>query len=213
MSTTTWAVVAGLGVYHGLNPAMGWLFAVALGLQERRWSAVLRALPPIALGHMLSVTVVVAVVAWAGALIPVHALRLAGALMLLGFAVLLATRHVRHPRTVGMRPGARELALWSFIMASAHGSGLMLLPVLLRTGSAGDMAAHGAHIHVNAGISGDRALVLFVHTTAMFVALGAAALLSYRVLGLAFLRRAWLNLDAIWITALGIAAGATLLIR
>jgi hypothetical protein len=215
MSAATWAVVAGLGFYHGLNPAMGWLFAVAHGFQQGRWTAVLRAIPPIAAGHALSVAVVIALVNWAGANIPVGARRWGGAALLLVFAAYLLTRRVWHSRRIGMRAGARELALWSFIMTSAHGSGLMLLPVLLRDAAEAPTAAHAAHLHAGAppDLTGDGWLVLTIHTAAMLIALTAAAMLSYRVLGLGFLRRTWINLDVIWMAALVLAGVATLIGR
>ena len=215
MSTATLAMVAGLGFYHGLNPAMGWLFAVAHGFQQGRWTAVLRAIPPIVAGHALSVGVVIALVGWAGAVIPTAALRWGGAAVLLVFAAYLLTRRGWHSRRIGMRAGARELALWSFLMTSAHGSGLMLLPLLLRADAVAPTGAHAAHLHAGtaAGVSGDSWLVLSIHTAAMLSTLITAALLSYRVLGLGFLRRAWINLDVIWIAALVLAAAATLFNR
>jgi hypothetical protein len=200
------AVVAGLGVYHGLNPAMGWLFAVALGLQEERASAVLRAILPIAAGHALSVAAVVAAVGWASAFLSPAILRVAGAIVLLAFAASVIVRRMRHPRGAGMRVGARELVIWSFVMASAHGSGLMLLPVLLGHGT---VPSAGSHVHH----APDGLLVFAVHSAAMLIALATAAFSSYMLIGIGFLRRAWLNLDALWIGALVLAAAATLFPR
>src|SRR5438093_430820 len=125
-----WFMFAALGAYHGINPGMGWLFAVALGLQEKSRRAVLAALPPIALGHALSVGTVVALLWAAQAAVPAAALRVAAAVLLFGFGLYRLVRS-RHPGWVGMRVGFRDLTLWSFVMASAHGAGLMLLPVLL----------------------------------------------------------------------------------
>ena len=126
-----WLTLTALGAYHGLNPAMGWLFAVALGLQERRRGAVLQALPPIALGHAVAISLVVLVVGVAWITIPLDVLRYvcAGALILFGLYKLIRRKH---PRWVGMRVGFRDLTAWSFVMSSAHGAGLMLVPVLLR---------------------------------------------------------------------------------
>jgi hypothetical protein len=212
VNTTSWAVIATLGVYHGVNPAMGWLFAVALGLQEGRSSAVLRAIPPIAIGHTVSVAVVVVTVSWAGAVIPVAALRLGGAAVLLGFAGWLLARRRHRAWRIGMRARGGELALWSFIMTSAHGSGLMLLPVLLHGRADATVGSYAAHSHAgSAPLAAAGAVVLAIHTAAMLIALTAVALVSYRVLGLAFLRRAWLNLDVLWIAALVLASAATLL--
>src|SRR5918998_5152765 len=133
MSLDVWPLVV-LGLYHGVNPAMGWLFAVALGLQERRRSAVLQPLPPIALGHATAVLLAVLVVGVAQIVVPLDVLRYvcAGALILFGL-YKLARR--RHPRWVGMRVGFRDLTAWSFLMATAHGAGLMLIPALLRLSS------------------------------------------------------------------------------
>jgi hypothetical protein len=204
-------VVAGLGVYHGLNPAMGWLFAVAHGLQEGRAWGVVKAIPPIVAGHALSVGAVLLTVTWLGSFVPALLIKMCGAAMLVGFAAYLLTRRMRHPRSIGMRAGFRDLTFWSFVMASAHGSGLMLLPVLVRE-SAPSAAAHATHVHAGTAGAGTGMLLVFaVHAAAMLAALTMAALVSYRVLGIAFLRRAWINLDAIWITALIVAGIATLL--
>jgi hypothetical protein len=147
-----WLALAGLGAYHGLNPAMGWLFAVALGLQERRLGAVLRAFTPIALGHVLAVSAAVLVVGVAQIVVPLDALRYACASVLILFGLYKLVRR-KHPRWVGMRVGFRDLTAWSFLMASAHGAGLMLVPVLLKLSPAqpmqgidghADHAAHGA---------------------------------------------------------------------
>src|SRR3712207_4532528 len=126
-----WLALALLGAYHGLNPAMGWLFAVALGLQEQRRGAVLQALPPIALGHATAVLLAVLVVGVAQIVVPSDVLRYGCAGVLILFGLYKAVRR-RHPRWVGMRVGFRDLTAWSFLMASAHGAGLMLIPVLLR---------------------------------------------------------------------------------
>ena len=177
-----WLTLAGLGVFHGLNPAMGWLFAVALGLQERRLGAVLEAMPPIALGHALSVLLVALGVAALGAALPQAALRYAGGLLLIGFGIYKLLRR-RHPRWVGMRVGFKELTMWSLLMASAHGAGLMLVPVLLELN-----APKPVHAHLSAasasGIPAQDLLALGLHTLAMFAAMALAAVLVYRVLGL-----------------------------
>ena len=148
-SYVPWFTLALLGAYHGLNPGMGWLFAVARGLQDRSRTAVLRAFGPIALGHALSVAVVVAVVAASHTVVSSNALRLtgAGALVFFGLYKLLAP--MSHPRWVGMRVNARDLTAWSFLMSTAHGAGLMLVPVVLRLSeepaTATALAAHEGH--------------------------------------------------------------------
>jgi hypothetical protein len=196
-----------LGAYHGLNPAMGWLFAVSMGFQEGRAGGVLRAIPPIAVGHAASVAAVIAAASAARLVLPLTVLRWLGAALLVGFAAVLALRRFAHPRWVGMRIGFRDLVLWSFLMSSAHGAGLMLLPVLLRPGAAG---AAGPHAHPAPATWWEGAWALGVHTTAMLATLTAVALLVYGVVGLGVLRRAWINLDYLWAAALLVAGIVTL---
>ena len=202
-----WLALAGLGAFHGLNPAMGWLFAVALGLQEGRRAAVFRALPPIALGHALSVAIVIAAVAGARLVIPLDAIRWGGGALLIAFGARRVWRGGRHPRWVGMRVGARDLVLWSFLMSSAHGAGLMLVPVLLRVPGPAH-AEHGTPL-----VAGSTALPLGmagaaigVHTVALLAVMTAVAVLVYETAGVDLLRRGWINLDLIWSVAL-IGAG------
>src|SRR5947207_8006007 len=128
-----WLVLFALGAFHGINPGMGWLFAVALGLQEQKRAAVLRALPPIALGHALSVGMIIAVVLLARVSLPHGVLKFGAATILFGFGLYRLVR-ARHPNWVGMRVGFRDLTVWSFVMASAHGAGLMLIPLFLKRG-------------------------------------------------------------------------------
>jgi hypothetical protein len=199
-----WVALVLLGAYHGINPGMGWLFAVAIGLQERSRRSVLRSLLPIALGHALSIAVVVAIVGSVQTIAPPRALRTGGALALIAFGLFKFAKPRLHPHWVGMRVRPGELALWSFLMATAHGAGLMLFPVLL----AFPADAHAHHTHGVAGdgsIARDGAAVL-VHTMAMLLAMGLVALIVYEKLGLAILRRAWLNLDLVWAVAI-VAAG------
>src|SRR5580765_6334733 len=150
-STALWLMLL-LGAYHGINPGMGWLFAVALGMQEQKGGAVARALVPIALGHALSIGGVVLTVAFLGMALPREAIRYPVAALLLGLGIFSLVRH-HHPRWVRMQVGFRDLTLWSFLMASAHGAGLMLVPVMLgsRTVEAADHLA-GQH-HTSAAAS------------------------------------------------------------
>ena len=210
-----WLTLAGLGAFHGVNPAMGWLFAVALGLQEGTRGAVLRALPPIALGHAASVGVVVAAAAAASAVVPAPALRLAGGLAVLAVGLYKLVRRARHPRWVGMRVGFRDLTLWSFLMSSAHGAGLMLVPLVLAVPApAGGHAAHAQHAAAHAALvpAAGPVAVVAVHSAAMLAVAGAIALAVYGFVGVDFLRRAWLNLDVAWGAALVLAGVATLLL-
>jgi hypothetical protein len=216
-----WLTLALLGAYHGLNPAMGWLFAVALGLQERRRAAVLRAFAPIALGHAASVAAVVALLGAAQALVDLGVLRLVGASVLVIFGLYKLLAPMSHPRWVGMRVNFRDLSAWSFLMATAHGAGLMLLPVLLRlpsgvAHSAHDMAghaAHAAHMQMAGAIAAPTAEIaaVVIHTAAMFLVMGAIAMVVYDKVGLAILRCAWVNLDLVWAVAL-IVSGALSLV-
>jgi hypothetical protein len=196
-----WATAAALGAFHGLNPAMGWLFAVALGLQENRRTAVLSALPPIALGHAASVGIVGVLLAGVGLTVPLRTLRLASAGVLMIFGLFRLVRPFAHPRWVGMRVDFRDLVAWSFLMASVHGAGLMLAPVFLGLPPGASMGHE--HARVTLGI-------VLVHTAAMLLVMGAVALAVYQTLGLAMLRRMWINIDLLWATAL-IAVGAAML--
>jgi hypothetical protein len=202
------ALVA-LGAFHGLNPGMGWLFAVARGLQERSRALVLQSLPAIAAGHAASVFVVAVVVTLTGSVLTSRVVSIIGGVVLVGFGLwrLLSTRHFRW---VGMRLTLWQLAGWSFLMSSAHGAGLMLVPVLTH----GSIAVPG-HSHGVTSAAGDAVsaavFVTLVHTFAMFAVAGTIAVLVYEVVGLAVLRRAWFNLDRLWAAAL-IAAGATTLL-
>lgn len=207
MSTRALITLVGLGCYHGLNPAMGWLFAVALGLQKRSGAAVLRALPPLALGHALAIAAALLLLLLGQALLPLQALRAATAAGLVGFGLLQLLRP-RHPRWVGMRVGPRDLTLWSFLMASAHGAGLMLLPLFL-AGSGTPMPCHGEACHAAAApllrSASGYLLAISLHTAAMLLSAGAVALVVYYKLGLQLLRRGWLNLDRAWAAALILA--------
>jgi hypothetical protein len=195
--------IALLGVYHGLNPGMGWLFAVALGLLRGSRRAVLGALLPIALGHELSVAVVVGLVALTQAF-ALPDVRPVGAVALVLFGIYKLRKPLSHPRWVGMRVSQRDLVVWSFLMSSAHGAGLMLFPVLLGM----PVAAH-TDDPLPTGVQDLAAVCL--HTLAMLASMGGVALLVYDRLGVAVLRRAWVNLDAIWAVAVIVAGLATLL--
>ncbi len=216
-----WLALILLGAYHGLNPAMGWLFAVGLGLQEGRREAVLKAFWPIALGHAAAVTLVVAAVLAAQVMVPLGVLRYvgAGALILFGLYKLIRRKH---PRWVGMRVGFRDLTAWSFIMASTHGAGLMLVPVLLKlSGTMHEMEhqAHETHEHWGHGVhlflTNPTALTdiaaVGVHTLSMFAVMAAVALVVYDRFGLMILKRTWFNVDLIWAVAL-VGAGLVTLV-
>lgn len=208
-ATALWLMLL-LGAYHGMNPGMGWLFAVALGMQERKGSAVARALVPIAFGHALAVGIVVLAAAFLGMALPREAIRYPVAALLLGLGIFSLVRHY-HPRWVRMQVGFRDLTLWSCLMASAHGAGLMVVPVLLGSSTveaAGQMAGH----HHTAAAAGPLAALLAtaVHTTAYLAVTGLIAWVVYSKLGLGILRKAWLNLNLVWAVALVITGLVTI---
>jgi len=209
-STALWLVLL-LGAYHGLNPGMGWLFAVALGMQERKGSAVAKALVPIALGHALAIGSVVLAAAFLGMAWPREAIRYPVAAVLVGLGIYFLVGH-HHPRWVRMQVGFRDLTLWSFLMASAHGAGLMLLPVLLGSSTV-QAADRMAGLHPASAMASPLAALLAtaMHTGAYLAVVGAIAWVVYRKFGLAILRKAWLNLDLMWGVALIVTGLVTLL--
>ena len=211
-----WAVLIFLGAYHGLNPGMGWLFALSLGLQQRSRPAVLRALVPIALGHAVAIWLTLAAVGLAGAKIPHETLKflVAGILFALG---LYRMFRYWHPRGTGMRAGFRDLAVWSFLMASAHGAGLMLAPVLLARPMQG--MHHSMDSSPASGLTGIAAplmaLAVLVHTLSLILVAGTLAVLfyqSYEKWGLGLLRHTWFNFDLLWAFALLVAGAAALVV-
>jgi len=211
-ATALWLMLL-LGAYHGLNPGMGWLFAVALAMQEQKGSTVARSLVPIAIGHALAVGVVVAVVAVVGLALPLTVVRWCVAAMLIGLGIYFLMRHW-HPRWVRMQVGFRDLVAWSFLMASAHGAGLMVVPVLLRGSiaqAAGQIAADG-HNHMSAAASPMAGLFATgVHTAGYLAVTGLTAWVVYRKMGLAILRKAWFNVDLLWAAALVVTGVITVL--
>jgi hypothetical protein len=199
-----WIAMVALGAYHGINPGMGWLFAVALGMQQGRASGVWRALPPIALGHAVAVGLVVAVAAVVQVVIPSDALKLVVAATLVTLGGYRLWRH-RHPRFGGMQVGFRDLTVWSFLMASAHGAGVMVLPFVMNV-DATVSAQGGAHAHHAVSTSANApwvdAVAVGIHSLTYLVVTALIAWVVYRKLGLAVLRTAWFNLDWLWAGAL-----------
>jgi hypothetical protein len=194
-------------MYHGLNPAMGWLFAVALGLHRWSRAAVLWSLAAIALGHALAIALVAAAVVTAGAAIDLTRLRAAAGIALLGWALYHLFRGSRHRVRVGMQTGAAGLVLWSFLMAGAHGAGLMTVPALLPLCLSPDRT-HGVSSLASPLVP---LAAVALHTAAMLAVAGAVAIVVYEWIGVGFLRRGWLNLDLIWTGAL-LATGLILLV-
>ena len=207
-----WLTLVALGAYHGLNPAMGWLFAVSQGMQHRDRRAVLRALLPIAMGHELSIMLVAAIVLGATAVVEPRALHVSAAAVLLAFGIFRFAKPRAHPRWTTMRVNRRELALWSFLMSTAHGAGLMVAPLLI--GLQGAEVA-SAHQHADLGmVSGAPLLAaglgIALHVATMMLVMALVAVVVYEKLGLRVLGRAWLNTDGLWAATFVLAAGITL---
>jgi hypothetical protein len=206
-----WLPLITLGVFHGVNPGMGWLFAVAIGLQERSRKALLLSLPLIAIGHEASVAVAAVAIELTGSLVARWIVMAGAGTILLGFGCWLLVRK-RHFRWVGMRLRPHELVLWSFLMSSAHGAGLMLAPVLLDAGKSPHAQPLVEWLHtgglIHSLLAGGAAAG--VHSLAMLVTMGIMAGGVFEVVGLGILRKAWINLDRIWALALVTAGLVTL---
>jgi hypothetical protein len=209
-----WQAMVVLGAYHGINPGMGWLFAVALGMQQGGARGVWHALPPMALGHAAAVGAVLVVVGLVGLAVPLDAMRVLVALTLMTLGFYRLWRH-RHPRFGGMQVGFRDLTVWSFLMASAHGAGLMVVPLVI-TAPPTVLAVGHDHVHHMAAATANGATVgtmaVAVHTLAYLVTMTSAAWVVYRKLGLSLLRKAWLNMDSVWAGAL-VLTGLVVLLK
>ena len=203
-----WLLLAGLGAYHGINPAMGWLFAVSLGLHRESRSMVALALAPIALGHALSITLVAFATVSLGFVIDLKPLQFAAGALLIGWALYHWRYGHRQRVRVGMQTGMIGLAFWSFLMATSHGAGLMLIPVLIPLCVGDDttrqLLAGGSFATALAAIG--------IHAAAMLAVTGCVAIAVYQWFGLGFLRQGWINFDFIWILAL-MSAGLFVIAR
>ena len=215
-SAWPWLTLALLGAYHGINPAMGWLFAVSQGMQEGERRAVLRSLVPIAIGHEASIALVAGVVIFAEETVDPSSLHIAAAAVLFAFGIFRFVKPRAHWRWTTMRVSGRELTLWSFLMSTAHGAGVMVAPVLLGFGSASAAASSlNTHDKQDAGLATAAslpadALGIFLHVGAMLVVMGFVAVLVYEKLGVEILRKTWVNTDRVWASAFILAAAATL---
>jgi hypothetical protein len=212
MTDASWPALLALGAGHGINPAMGWLFAVALGFQRGSRRAVWSALGPLAVGHALAMAATIAVAAAVGLILPPRVVQwaIAGTLVGLGVYRLVRSRHITYG---GMQVSMAELATWSFLMATAHGAGLMVLPLVL-----GDATAT-AHPHIAAAslislgnVDWIGVTAAMVHTAGYLLVTGAIAVVVYERVGIRFLRTAWVNLDLIWSLALVLTGVATVLL-
>jgi hypothetical protein len=201
-----WLVLVGLGAFHGLNPAMGWLFAVALAMHRNSSVIIVQALPAIAFGHAVSIALVAGVVVLAGIAVGTHALLAASGILLIGWAIYHQLYGHRHRVRIGMRAGVAGLAFWSFLMATAHGAGLMVLPALVPLCLADSPLGEIAQESVPTALA-----AVGIHTTAMLAVTGMIAVVVHEWLGLAVLRRAWINFDLIWTAGLTLAGVILLL--
>jgi hypothetical protein len=209
-STALWLMLL-LGAYHGVNPGMGWLFAVALGMQEQKGSAVAKSLVPMAIGHALAIGSVVMVAAFLGRALPLLAIRYCVAALLVGLGIISLLGHW-HPRWVRMRVGFRDLIAWSFLMASAHGAGLMVIPVLLGSSTVeahAHMAGHNQVPPTTSPLTG--MLATGIHTVGYLAVTGLVAWAFYGKLGLALLRKTWFNFNLVWGAALVVTGLFTVL--
>jgi hypothetical protein len=200
-----WLALAGLGAFHGLNPGMGWLFAVALGMHRNDGRVVWLSVAPIALGHALSIAVVAAAFIWIGLLVDARVLRIACGIALIGWALYHWRYGHRHGVRFGMQTGLIGLAVWSFLMATAHGAGLMLWPALMPL-CLGEASGAG-----HASPMATAMLGVGLHTLAMLTVTAAIAVVVYEWIGVEMLRRTWINVDLVWMWAL-LGAGAWLLL-
>ena len=202
-----WLALAGLGFFHGINPAMGWLFAVALGLHRRSFRTVLLSLVPIALGHATAIALVLVAALTLGLVIDHVIAGRVAVVMLIGWALWHAVRGHRQRPRVGMQTGLAGLAVWSCFVATAHGAGLMLIPVLMPICLSGTPSqALTVTGSIPVGIA-----ALGVHTGVMLATIGLVSIAVYEWIGLAFLRSHWINFDLVWIAALSFG-GALLLL-
>ena len=195
-----WAALVLLGAYHGVNPGMGWLFAVARGLQEGSRKAVLSSLLPIAIGHEATIMIVVIAVSLTEQFLPPYLIRLMAALVLVSFGVYKLVKPRTHRAGFGMRVGFVGLTGWSFMMSTAHGAGLMLAPVLL------GLPVYGA-FHSLRELSLQAVAAASLHVAAMLLVMGIVSVVVYEKVGLGILRRGWFNLDLGWSLVL-IGSGA-----
>jgi hypothetical protein len=207
-----WLGLFGLGAFHGINPGMGWLFAVALGMQEHSRRGVWRALLPLGLGHVLSVGAMVLAAIALGVVLPLRYLEWLVVVFLVGLGVYKLIRS-RHPRWAAMQVGTGDLTLWSFLMATAHGAGLMVLPLFMSLDSVVSASSgHAAHMAAPAGGGAMTGLLAtLVHGAGYLLVTAVIAVLVFEKFGLGLLRKAWLNLDLIWAVVL-IATGALILL-
>jgi hypothetical protein len=202
----SWKLLVVLGAFHGLNPAMGWLFAVALGMQEHRRRAVWRALLPLGIGHALAVALAIVCAVLLGVALPERVLRWVVAIVLTALGVYFLFHHP-HPRWAAMRVSMADLTLWSFLVGTVHGAGAMVVPLFLRL-----QTAPVAHMHLATSSTTVGLLATAVHAGAYLIVTGVIAIVVYEKIGVGFLRKAWINMDLVWATTLMTTGIVSLLI-
>lgn len=200
--TVLWLAVIASGVYHGINPAMGWPLAVSAALMERKQRALLGALGPLAIGHFAAMFLIILPFSMLAVLVFwQREIRIAAALLLIAFGLFRFINR-RHPLLLA-RIAPTRLALWSFVVAISHGAGLMLVPIYLGLFQAEELASsQQAASALMANNILMALLVSFVHGVAMIASGGLMAILVYRWLGLTFVSRSWFNLDGFWALSL-----------
>ena len=201
-SAWLWLAIVASGIYHGINPGMGWPLAVSAALMEKNPRALVATYWPLSVGHFLATLLVLLPFALLLVLAErQHQIQAAASLLVIGFGIFRLTNR-RHPRALARIPPT-QLGLWSFAVAIAHGAGLMLVPIYLGLCQASGLdrghQAAGALAHANLGMA---VLVSIVHVAAMVASGACLAWLVYRYLGLRFVSRSWFNLDAIWAVSL-----------
>lgn len=204
-----WLALVASGLYHGVNPGMGWPLAVSAGLMDKSPRALFRALWALAAGHLLATFLVLLPFAFLLVLAEwQRSIQISASLLVIGFGVYRLIER-RHPRALARIPPT-QLALWSFAVAIAHGAALMLVPIYLGLCQALELdAGHEAGALMKASL-GMAVLVSLVHVAAMVSAGGSLAWLVYRYLGLRFVSRSWFNLDAVWATSLVLVGAVAL---
>jgi hypothetical protein len=206
--------MAGLGAYHGANPAMGWLFAVSLGMQDKDRASVTRALIPIAIGHELSIALVALLVISLGVLTDTTALHVGAAVALIAFGIFRFARPRAHFRWVKGKVNRRELTWWSFLMSTAHGAGLIVAPVLIGSSAAQASTGHDHAVQdMKLGLLSipQTGLAIVLHVGTMLVVMAVISLLVYEKLGVRVLRRTWVNSDHLWASAFVFAGVLTMI--
>lgn len=206
-TTGLWLAVVASGIYHGVNPGMGWPLAVSAGLLDKRAGELFRSLGLLAVGHFLAM---IGILLPFGAMLTLvlyeRQIRIAAGLVVIATGIYLLINR-RHPRVLARIPPA-QLALWSFAAATAHGAGLMLMPIYLGLCRTQELdAGHRAAVALMSGNTVTAITVSVAHTSAMILSGGIIAIAVYRWLGPRFISKCWFNLDTVWAMSLILVGG------